>query len=75
MLITKDKNIRKRPLELRAMQNAGVRAFFLTGGNLSGADQARVFKEALPAMLRLLRRRPGPFIARVTSEGNVALIG
>lgn len=74
VLITKDKNIRKRPLELQALRESGVRAFVLTSGGLNGEDQARVFKEALPAMLRLLRRTKPPFIARVTAESTVSLI-
>jgi hypothetical protein len=74
VLITKDQNIRKREIELRALQKSGVRAFVLTAGGLSGDDQARVFREALPAMLRLLRRHPGSFIARVTANANVEII-
>lgn len=74
ILITKDKNIRKRPLELRALRESGVRAFVLTSGNLSGSAQADVFREALAAMLRLIRRKVPPFVARVTSESSVELI-
>ena len=33
ILITKDKNIRKRETELRALKQAGVRAFVLTASN------------------------------------------
>lgn len=32
------------------------------------------FKEALPAMLRLLRRRATTFVARVTAGANVEII-
>ena len=74
VLITKDKNIRKRPIELRALRGAGVRAFVLTAGNLTGEDQARILREALPRMLRILRKSDPPFIARVTAESSVELI-
>jgi hypothetical protein len=40
---------------LRALKQSGVRTFVLTAGGLKGEDQARIIKEALPAMLRLLR--------------------
>lgn len=74
ILITKDKNIRKREIELRALRQAGVRTFVLTASDLNGDDQARVLKEALPAMLRLLRRRSAHFVARITAESSVQII-
>lgn len=74
VLITKDKNIRKREIELRALRASKVRAFVLTSGGMRGEEQARVFKEALPAMLRLLRRHPTGFVARITAEASVQLI-
>lgn len=74
VLITKDKSIRKRELELRALNEARVRTFVLTAAGLKGEEQAQVLKEALPAMLRLLRRRSSHFIARVTAESSVEVI-
>ena len=74
VLITKDKQIRKREIELRALREAGVRAFVLTGGSLTGAEQAHVLKVALPVMLRLLRRQAESFVARVTKGSRVEVI-
>lgn len=74
ILVTKDKNIRKREIELRALREAHVRSFVLTAHGMRGEDQARVVKEALPAMLRLLRRRADHFVARITAESNVEKI-
>ena len=74
VLITKDKQIRKREIELRALRQASVRAFVLTAAGLTGHEQARVFKKALPAMLRLLRRRATTFVARVTAAADVEII-
>lgn len=75
ILITKDKNIRKREIELRALKESRVRAFVLTASNLKGEDQARVLREALPSMVRLLRRtQAATFVARVTAESNVEVI-
>lgn len=74
ILITKDKNIRKRQIELRALREAAVKVFVLTAANVNGEDQARILKEALPAMLRLLKRRSARFVARVTAESNVETI-
>ena len=76
VLVTKDKNIRKRRIEQQALKQAGVRAFVLTGHTLTGEEQVQVLKEALPAMIRLLwkQRRSAYFIARVTAKSNVQLI-
>jgi hypothetical protein len=38
ILITKDKNIRKREIELRALKQSRVRAFVLTAGGLKGGS-------------------------------------
>lgn len=74
ILITKDKHIRKRELELRALRGERVKTFVLTGSTLRGQDQARVLREALPAMVRLLGRRAEAFVARVTAGSNVQVI-
>lgn len=74
ILITKDKQIRKREIELRALRQANVRAFVLTAAGLTGKEQARVLEFALPAMLRLLRRHAATFVARVTAGSHVEII-
>jgi hypothetical protein len=74
ILITKDKNIRKREIEMRALNQARVRTFVLTAAGLKGEEQARVIREALPGMLRMLRRRSAHFIARITAESSVEII-
>jgi hypothetical protein len=42
VLISKDKAIRRNPLERAALLNANVRSFFLTGGNLTGPEMAAI---------------------------------
>lgn len=74
VFLSKDANIRRRPLEIHALMSAGVRAFVLSSGNLRSAEQAEAFASALSAMLSLCRRHPGPFIARVTRSGDVAIV-
>ena len=66
LVLTKDKEIRRRTLEREALLAAGVRAFVLTSGNLRGAEMAEIFVRHLRRMERLARRTPPPFIARVT---------
>lgn len=74
ILITKDQQIRKREIELRALRQAGVRAFVLTAAGLTGKEQADVIERALPGMIRLLRRKAVTFVARVTAGSNVETI-
>jgi predicted nuclease of predicted toxin-antitoxin system len=74
ILITKDKNIRKRPLEMKALLGGNVRAFVLTAGNLRGEQQAEIFAKALPKMLRILAKTPAPFVAHVTATAQVEVI-
>jgi hypothetical protein len=72
IVLTKDTRIRRRTLEREALQAAGLRVFALSSGNLPGADQGQAFVRALPR-IRRLASTPGPFIARVTATGSVAL--
>jgi hypothetical protein len=53
---------------------AGVRAFVLVAGNLSGQEMAAVFVKALPAIRRFVTNRQAPFIARVTRSGAVSML-
>jgi hypothetical protein len=74
IVLTKDKNMRRRPAEQLAIVRNGVRAFSLTSGDLSGPEMAEAFVRAMPGMRRLVRRHPGPFIASVTRSGLVAVV-
>jgi transposase len=66
--------MRYRAHERAALMQAGVRAFVLVAGNLSGQDMAEVFVTDLPAMQRCMVRHQPPCIARVTREGAVSLL-
>jgi hypothetical protein len=74
VFLSKDGNIRRRPLETMALMRAGVKAFILTSGNLRAAEQAAAFLAALPRMRAFCSERRGPFIARVTRTGDVEII-
>lgn len=73
ILITKDERIRKRPIEVRALLGAKVKAFVMTAaGEMTGADQGALIARALRRIVRLAARRP-PFIATITASGQVRL--
>jgi predicted nuclease of predicted toxin-antitoxin system len=74
VVLTKDHHIRTRQVELIALLSAGVAAFVLTAGDLSGPEMAQAFVRALPKMKRMLVGQPRPFIARVSPSGVVTLI-
>jgi hypothetical protein len=73
-VLTKDHHIRTRQSELVALLKAGVAAFVLTAGDLSGPEMAAAFVRALPKIKRMLVGEPRPFIARVSPAGVVTLI-
>ena len=74
VVFTKDQRLRYRPLEIAALRSSGTRVFVLIAGNLRGSDIASAFTTALPRIFRILAAHPGPFIARVSKNGNVTLI-
>jgi hypothetical protein len=74
VVLTKDKLIRKRPIERDALVGANVRAFVFTGGNMSGIEMAESIVGAIPRMLRIIAATPPPFIARITGSGAVDVI-
>lgn len=73
VILTKDRHIRRRPLELKAILASGARAFVLTAADLQGPAQAALLCHALPRIRRLCRQ-PGPFIATITRTGIVNLL-
>ena len=74
IVLTRDKRIRYRSQERTALLQARVRAFVLSGGNLSAPAMAEAFVKALPAMRRFVARYEAPFIACVTQTGSVSLL-
>lgn len=74
MVLTKDRRIRYRTPELAALSKAGVCAFVLTAGDLSGSEMAAIFVKALPAMTRFVARNSPPFIARITKSGSISML-
>jgi len=75
IVLTKDKHIRYREVEIQALLAANVGCFILTArGDLSGVEVGQIFVKALPAMKKLCEATARPFIARVSRDGNVTLV-
>jgi hypothetical protein len=73
-VVTRDKAIRRRPNELRAVREAGVHLFALTSGNLSAAETAALLVAAWPAMERAVRDTAPPALYAITRTARVTLI-
>lgn len=73
VVLTKDKAIRTRLVELQAVTAASVRMFTLSSGNMTGREMGRVFVDNLLKMGRFMKKHPPPFIARVSPSG-VAMV-
>ncbi|MFY9344841.1 MAG: hypothetical protein WAT39_20275 [Planctomycetota bacterium] len=74
VVLTKDKWIRKREVERRALEAGSVAAFVLTAGDLNGSEMATAFVRAYPRLRKALRDHSPPFIASVTANGEVAML-
>ena len=52
---------------------AGVRAFVLVSGNLTGQEMAQIFVKALPRMIKFAVKHSPPLIAKIHRDGSVEL--
>ena len=69
VLITKDQNIRRNPLERRAYEDAKLRGFVVTGKDMSGKDLAAILVRCLPGMVRRSAGRTGPLLFAISAGG------
>ena len=74
VVLTKDKAIRKRPNEMTALVNSGVRAFVLAAGEITGPDQAALFVRILPKMIHFVGALPAPFLVKVGKDGTCEVL-
>jgi len=68
LVLTRDKRIRYRQLELGALQAARFRAFVFTGGNVTMQETANILTRALPKIGHICTAQRGPFIYHIGSE-------
>lgn len=77
VVLTKDKSMRRTPLEVAAVHNAKVLYFALTRGNLTAAQMAAAILAAVPQIEGIVRSRRGrrAVLARITAAGKVNVTG
>lgn len=73
VILTKDKAMRRTPLELAVLRDARVMYFALTRGNLTAAQIVAAIVAAAPNIERIAKSRRGArsVLARITSVGKV----
>lgn len=72
VVLTRDKHILTRPLEVVALVRANTHVFILKSRQeLNGAQMAAALVKAYPHMCRLIEKHTPPFLARVTKTGDV----
>jgi len=75
IVVTRDERIRYRVAEKQAIRRAKVRAFVLAAlGNLRAEMLAEIFLKALPKIRRTAAKEKPPFIAKISSSGEVTLL-
>lgn len=74
IVITRDKNIRRKPNELQAFRDAKVIAFALASGNASADDTARLVVSLYPKFLRKVRGAKPPVMFSVTLAGTISAV-
>ena len=63
IILTKDKNIRRRAGEREAILLSSARVFTLTSGNMRAAEMSTLFVNRLPAMEQFVAEHGPPFVA------------
>jgi len=69
VLITKDQNIRRNPLERAAYHAAKLRGFVATGKDMNAAEIGDLLVRCLPGIVRRTAGRPGPLLFAISRGG------
>lgn len=71
VVLTRDKNIRRKPNELRAFRDHKVLGFVLTAGDASAADTAMLITRIYAKLMRKAQATKPPAMFSVTSAGAI----
>lgn len=73
VVITKDWALSSNLLEQKAIAAANARVFILASGNYTGEQMANILVGALDRLKKFVQGNQAPFIARITSNGQVRM--
>lgn len=71
IVLMRDLEIGRNPIELNALLNARVRAFALQRGDWPDGENAKLVLSVIPKILRVLRENNFPFIAKIMKNETV----
>jgi hypothetical protein len=71
IVLTRDKNIRRKPNELRAFRAHEVIGFVLTAGDASAADTAALVAAVYPKLIRKAQAAKPPAMFSITQAGAI----
>jgi hypothetical protein len=73
-IITKDKRVRSRQLEVVALLNSGQPTFVVTSGNATAQSNVKTIMTALNDMIGCIRTIQPPFVAQITGAGQLTVL-
>jgi predicted nuclease of predicted toxin-antitoxin system len=71
IILTKDEAMQHGEIERVVIKNSNARVFILVRGDLTGQEMAEIFVTSLSSILRIVKRHPAPFIAKIYRNGSV----
>ena len=74
VVLTRDKNIRRRPNELMAFKDNRVLAIVLSSGQASASDTAELVVRLYPKLMRKLQNAKPPAMFTVTLAGTISSV-
>ncbi|NJL99149.1 MAG: hypothetical protein HC924_10225 [Synechococcaceae cyanobacterium SM2_3_2] len=73
IVLTKDQNVGRNPLELQAIAAHTVKVFTLVSGNSTRQEMITLFVAVLPKIAKLSQGNPAPFIAKIYRNRTVKI--
>ena len=74
ILLTKDNQIRRRPLEIESFIAARLRVFVFESAEMTSEGMLDAFRKALPAIEGVVKKRKPPFVMRIGVTGRVTVL-
>lgn len=74
IILTRDENIRRNPLEMRALRSSKARAFNIRNAQATAEEIAYAFQLAARKMARIILANRPPYIVGISLRGEVTYI-
>lgn len=73
IVLTKDENIGRNPLEVKTMAMANAKVFALVSGNLNSQQMIGIFVNAIEKIDKFAQGNNAPFIAKIYRNGQIKM--